>query len=213
MQGFPCDLSDEGSFSWSKLDVMTKAARSIFRDEAIKSYIQRQEKEVLPQLVAPPVFLFLWILLGLLLLTAGLAWVAQVPTYLEGSGIIVEQPPPSATGPSEAVALIFLPAPTASTVRTGLPVQVQLGSTEPALTKKIEQVEPGVLSPSAVRTRYALPSSVSSLLTQPVVVVSVRLGPSILAQRYAGSVVSAQVQVSSRRVLSLVPGFEQLIGE
>jgi hypothetical protein len=185
---------------------MTKAVRSIFRDEAIKNYIERREKAVLPQLVAPPVFLFLWILLGLLL-TAGLfAWLAQVPIYVEGDGIILEQQPPSASGPREAVALIFLPAASAPTLRVGLPVQLQLGSTGPALTSKIEQVEPGLLSPSAVRTRYALASSVLQTITEPVVVVSVRLGPTIPAQLYAGSVVSAQVQVGSRRVLSLLSG-------
>jgi hypothetical protein len=187
---------------------MTKAARSIFRDEAIKSYIERREKGILPQLVAPPVFLFLWILLGLLLTAGLLAWLAQVPTYVEGDGIILEQQSPSASGPREAVALIFLPATSAPRLQAGLPVQLQLGSTGPALTRKIEQVEPGVLSPSAVRTRYALASSVSEKLTEPVVVVSVRLGPTIPVQLYAGSAVSAQVQVGSRRVLSLLSGLD-----
>src|SRR5438105_700834 len=132
---------------------MTKAARSIFRDEAIKSYIQRQEKGVLPQFVAPPVFLFLWSLLGLLLIAGLLAWLAQVPTYVDGDGIILEQHPPSSSGPRESVALIFLPATSARTLRAGLPVQLQFGSTGPAFTGKIEQVETRILSPSAARTR------------------------------------------------------------
>ena len=187
--------------------------RSIFRDQAIKRYIEKRDKDVLPHLVAPPVFLFLWILLGLLLTMGVLAWLAQVPTYLAGPGIILEQHPPSTSGQSEAIALFFLPALSASQVRAGLPVQVQLGSTGPALSTKIDQVEPGILSPSAARTRYALDSSVSQLLTQPVVAVEARLGPTISAQTYAGSVVSAQVQVGSRRVLSLLPGFAQLIGD
>jgi len=192
---------------------MTKAARSIFRDEAIKSYIQKRDKDVLPHLVAPPVFLSLWILFGLLL-TAGLfAWWAQVPTYLEGSGIVLEQPAASASGPRRAVALIFLPATSAQQVRAGLPIRMQLGSSGPALTSKIEQVEPGILSPEAARTRYALASSVSQMLTEPVVVVRVRLGPDIPAQLYAGSVVSAQLQVGSRRVLSLLPGLDRWRGD
>lgn len=181
--------------------------RSIFRDQAIKGYIERRDKDVLPYLVAPPVFVFLWILLGLLLTAGLLAWLAQVPTYVAGSGVILEQQPPSTSGQHEAIALIFFPALSTSQVRAGLPVQVQLGSTGPTLTTKIDQVEPGILSPSAARTRYALDSSVSQLLTQPVVAVEVRLGPTISAQMYARSVVSAQVQVGSRRVLSLLPGF------
>ncbi len=187
--------------------------RSIFRDQAIKSYIQKRDKDVLPHLVSPPVFLFLWIMLGLLLTMGVLAWLAQVPIYLAGPGIILEQQPSSTSGQSEAIALIFFPASSASQVRAGLPVQVQLGSTGPALTTNIDQVEPGILSPSAARTRYALDSSVSQLLTQPVIAVEARLGPPISDQMYAGSVVSAQVQVGSRRVLSLLPGFAQLIGD
>jgi hypothetical protein len=194
-----------------QLYFMTKAVRSIFRDEAIKSYIESREKDVLPLLVAPPVFLFLWILLGLLLTAGLLAWSAQVPIYQEGTGIVLEQQP--ASGQREVVALIFLPATSAPILRAGLPVQVQVGSSGPALTSEIEQVEPGILSPSAARTRYALASSVSETLTEPVVVVSVRLGPSIPAQLYAGSVVSAQVQVGSRRVLSLLPGLDQWMGD
>ena len=192
---------------------MTKAPRSIFRDQAIKSYIERREKDVLPQLVAPPVFLFLWILLGLLMTAGLLAWLAQVPIYLEGSGIILEQQPPSASGQSEAVALIFFPALSASKVRLGLPIQLQVGSTGPFFTEKIDQVEPGIISPSEARKRYMLDNSVSQMLTQPAVVVRVRLGTTIPAHMYAGSVLSAQVQVGSQRVLSLFPGFERLIGD
>jgi hypothetical protein len=186
--------------------------RSIYRDKAIQKYIEKREKDILPHFVAPPVFLFLWILLGLLLAAGILAWFAQVPTYLAGSGIILEQQSSTTSGPREATALIFFPAASVSQLRAGLPVQVQLGSTGPALTTKIDQVEPGILSPSAARTHYALNGSVSQLITQPVVAVEAKLGSPISDQMYAGSVVSAQVQVGSQRVLSLLPGFEQLIG-
>jgi hypothetical protein len=192
---------------------MTKAERSIFRDEAIKSYMGRREKDVLPHLVAPPVFLFLWILLGLLLIAGLLAWSAQIPTYQTGGGLILERQPVSASGQREAVALIFLPATSAPKLRAGLPVQVQISSTGPALTSKIDKVEPGILSPSAARTRYTLDSSVSQNLTEPVVAVSVRLGPGVPYQLYAGSEVSAQVQVGSRRVLSLFPGLDRWMGD
>jgi hypothetical protein len=189
-------------------------SRSIYRDKAIQSYIKRREKDILPHLVAPPVFLFLWVLLGLLLTAGILAWFAQVPTYLTGPGMILEQKSSSKAGKQEeATALIFFPAVSASQLRAGLPIQLQLGSTGPALTTKIDQVETGILSPSAADTHYALNGSVSQLITQPVVAVEVKLGSSISDQMYAGSVISAQVQVGSQRVLSLLPGFDRLIGE
>jgi hypothetical protein len=192
---------------------MMETRRPIFRDEAIKSYIERREKDVLPQLVTPPVFLFIWILLGLLLAAGIFTWLAQVPTYTEGPGIILERQSFPAHSQSEALALIFLPALSASQVRAGLPVMLQIGSTGPSFTGKIDQVESGVISPSEARKRYALDPGISQLLTQPVVVVSVSLGTAIPADMYAGSVLSAQVQVGSQRVLSLFPGFGRLIGD
>lgn len=44
--------------------------RAIFRSEAIQHYLQEQEKVVLPRLVSPHMFVYLWIL-AVLLLVAG----------------------------------------------------------------------------------------------------------------------------------------------
>ncbi|MBV9690195.1 MAG: hypothetical protein JO202_10860 [Ktedonobacteraceae bacterium] len=46
---------------------MTTSPRPIFRDRAIKHYLQGRQKDVLPHLIAPPIFLLLWMLLILLL--------------------------------------------------------------------------------------------------------------------------------------------------
>ena len=46
---------------------MTGSQRPIFRTEAVRRYIQNHEEAVLPQLICPRTFLYLWILLGLLL--------------------------------------------------------------------------------------------------------------------------------------------------
>lgn len=187
--------------------------RSIFRESAMKHYMQQREKEILPRVVSPPVFVFLWILLGFLTMAGLLAWWGEVPTYVSGSGAILVEKSPSTPGNSEAVAVIFLPASSAAQLRTGLPIQLQIGSTESRFTRTIEKVEPGILSPGEARTRYALAGSISQVLTQPSVAVIVRLGSTISARTYAGSFVSAQVQVGSRRVLSLLPGFDRLIGD
>ena len=49
---------------------MPTSGRSIFRAEARERYIQNQEKVVLPRLVSPQVFVYLWIL-ALLVMAAG----------------------------------------------------------------------------------------------------------------------------------------------
>jgi hypothetical protein len=51
---------------------MASGNRLIFRAEAVRRYIQNQQKAVLPQFFCPRAFLYLWLLLGLLLLGAGL---------------------------------------------------------------------------------------------------------------------------------------------
>ncbi len=192
---------------------MAEPSRSIFRTSAINHYIQKREKDILPRLVTPPVFLFLWVLFGLLMIAGLLAWWTEVPTYVTGSGIILEQGLQSKLVNKEGIVLIFLPAESAGKLRVGLPILLHIGSTGLSFTSKIEQVEPGIVSPSEARKRYALDSSASQIFTEPSVVATVKFIPTLSARMYAGSIVNAQVQVGSRRVLSLLPGFERLIGD
>jgi hypothetical protein len=51
---------------------------SIFRPDALRRYAENNEKMVLPRLVRPRAFLYLWILLGLLLAVSTLVgWSAR----------------------------------------------------------------------------------------------------------------------------------------
>jgi hypothetical protein len=57
--------------------------RPIFRADAVRRYIQSQQRAVLPRLICPSTFLYLWILLGLLLLAASLVtWLARGPLFV-----------------------------------------------------------------------------------------------------------------------------------
>ena len=59
-----------------KTDAAEPAAlqpRPIFRADAVQRYIQSHQKSILPRFVCPRTFLYLWILLGLLLLAGSLA--------------------------------------------------------------------------------------------------------------------------------------------
>jgi hypothetical protein len=192
---------------------MAASKRTIFRNKAMQHYTQSREKDILPRFVAPPVFIFLWILLGLLFIATVLAWLEQVPTYVTGSGVVLDQGVGTQNGGNEAVAVVFLPATTSLKVTAGQPIQVQVGSSGPQLSGTIATVKPGVLSPSQARQQYGLNGSLAQVITQPSVAVTVQLGPGFSTQTYAGSIVNAQVQVGTRRVLSLLPWIGQLIGE
>lgn len=63
----PTSNSDTNAVTGS----MPNTGRSVFRAEALQRFVQNQEKVVLPNLVSPRAFLFLWILAALIMV-AGL---------------------------------------------------------------------------------------------------------------------------------------------
>jgi hypothetical protein len=135
-----------------------------------------------------------------------LAWFVQVPTYVDGSGIILAPGAMRQPADGETVAVVFLPPDQAAHVRGGLPVHVQIGSVGAYVQGTIAKVEPGITSPDALRQRYRLDGVGSVLLTQPSTVLIVRLGTALPATAYAGSLVTAKVEIGSQRLLALFPG-------
>lgn len=191
---------------------MTTPRRSIFRERAMKHYIQRQEKDVLPRLVSPPVFVYFWILLGLLGIAACVAWCGQVPTYVAGSGVLLAQQVPSSSKQPEGLVLIFLPANHPLQLQIGFPVQLRIDATGLHVSGQIEKLEPGIVSPQEARRRYALNASVAGVITQPSRVLIARIETLLSTSLYAGSIMSAQVQSGYRSVFSLLSGFVGLVG-
>ena len=91
-------------------------------------------------------------------------------------------------------------------------MQVQIGSTGPRLLRTITAVAPTLLSPEEARQDYRLDGALSLLVTEPSVAITIALDASNSLSEYAGSIVSAQVQVGDVRLLSFVPMIGQLIG-
>jgi hypothetical protein len=185
--------------------------RTIFRQAALEAYRRGKEKDVVPRLISWPIIVCCWLLLGVLMAAGLLAWYVQVPTYVDGSGVILapgamRQPAGGATG-----AVVFLPADQATRVRVGLPVHGQLSSVGAYVQGTIATVEPGITSPDAARKRYRLDGVGPVLITQPSTVVIVRLGTSLPATAYAGSLVIAKVELGSQRLLALFPGLGRFL--
>lgn len=183
----------------------------IFRSQALEYYVRNREKNILPHIARPPVFLFLWILLSLASIAITVAWFGQVPVYIRGSGIVVDQ---NVTQNRQPIALVFVPIAPAHVVHIhpGIPVQLQIGTQGQPFTATIDVVEPGILSPDEIQHRYTSGSRVSLLITGPSMVVSIKLGPAFSSQAYAGSLITAQIQVGSTSVLSSLLGSAQLVG-
>lgn len=191
---------------------MVTNRRAIFRNKALQFYAKSQVRDILPRFVAPPVFVFLWILLGLLLIATVAAWLGQVPTYVSGTGIVLNHGEEVSQAGDPAMAVIFLPATAGLHLTVGLSVLVQPGPASSQITTTIEAVEPGVLSPAAARQLYALNGNLALIVTQPSLAVMISLGKDSSAQRYAGSIINAQIQIGSRRVLALLPLIGSWIG-
>jgi hypothetical protein len=164
------------------------------------------EKDVVPRLIAWPIMICFWLLLGVLMAAGLLAWFVQVPTYVDGSGIILAPGAMRQPADGETVAVVFLPPDQAAHVRGGLPVHVQIGSVGAYVQGTIAKVEAGIASPDAVRNRYRIGGAGSGRITQPSTVVVVRLGTTLPATAYAGSLLTAKVEIGSRRLLALFPG-------
>jgi hypothetical protein len=172
---------------------------SVFRSKALQHYLQSREKTILPLFVAPPIFTLYWLLLGIFLMSGLIAWFGQIPLYATGSGLISEQSTSVNQSSEQITAIIFLPANSPLRPRSGWSALVQIGLAGPQLNGTVDTVSPGILNPSEVQKQYALKVFAS------VIVVSVQLAVQTPNNLYAGSPVSAQIQVGTQRLLALFP--------
>ena len=178
--------------------------RSIFRSTTVQKYTQNREKSVLPRVVAPPVFVLCWIILTFLVTAGIVAWMGKVPLYITGSGVVLDQSTLSSQN-DEAAAVIPLPVNTASHLRKGQLVQIQVGQAGPLLIRAIDSISSTVMSPSEIQQKYGI------RVSDPAILLIVGLGATISRSMYTGSLVQAQVQIGSQSLLALFPVFNTLL--
>src|SRR3989442_241556 len=128
----------------------------IFRKEAMEKYSQGRDKNVLPQFVLPPVFVFLWCLLALFISAGVTAWLGQVPVYTAGVGVVLDPSSLGNTTNGEMTAVIFIPYSPSLHLQAGQPVTIHIGQTGPQINTAIGTVESQILSPTEVRKQFAL---------------------------------------------------------
>ena len=191
---------------------MPQIQRPLFREHALQHYLQKREKDILPHFVSPPVFICAWILLCLAVAVGLFAATQKVPIQVSGMGIVLDQGQNEAFGDNTGTALLFLPASEAKFVHVGEPSRLQIGLSGPSYSSTIAQVDPGPLSPNAIYKHYGLNCSAMPMISDPAVVVHVRLAPFLYSHLYAGSPVRAQVQIGTQHIFSL-PGLNNLIGD
>jgi hypothetical protein len=191
---------------------MPQLQRPVFREPAWQHHLQKRDKDILPHFVSPPTFVCTWILLCLVVGIGLFASTQEVPVLVNGVGLVLSQEQSRTLGSKGGMILVFLPASEAKLVHVGEPSRLQIDPAGPSYSSSIAQVEPGLLSPNDIYKQYELVCSTMLPITEPSVVVHVRLVPSLSSHLYAGSQVRAQIQIGTQHLLSLT-GLNDLLGD
>lgn len=181
--------------------------RAIFRESAVAAYRRGSNRDTVPRVTSWPVVAVAWFFLGALVVGALLAWSVRVPIYVAGSGVILGD---SVDG--RTAAALFLPLDQSSRLSVGQPVHAQIGSSGIYVAGSIDTIEPDIIGPDAARTRYRIDAG-SDVITEPSKVAVVRLDATLPPTVYAGSRLSAQVEVGAQRLLTLLSGSAWTRGE
>jgi hypothetical protein len=188
--------------------VMLMPNHPIFRQNAVKHYMQNRQKDTLPRFISLPIALFLWALLGLLLVVGLLAWYEQVPAYISGNGVVLNAKYVPQQNSQGAVAVAFFAIGQSNHLHVGQIVSVHVGTSTQSLRGTVLSVDPAV-SPDIAVSRYGLDAP---LITQPSALALIKL-EDIAPSLYAGSTLTIDVRVGSHRIISLLPGIGRLFGE
>lgn len=194
---------------------MKDSRRSIFRDDAVRRYVESREKTVLPRLVSPRTFIYLWFLLGLLGFGAIAAWFARVPMYASGTAVVVRWKSKKNT-PEDIVVAAFFPPQYLPRLRTTQKLFLHFDAmgvggasrNENRFNRSVIVVKPEISSPDVIQKQFALHSGAAQRITQPAAVVIAQLEPiptGLPASAYLGSIGSADVEVGEKRAVSLLP--------
>jgi hypothetical protein len=171
--------------------------RTIFRQTAVEAHRRGTQRDVIPRLVSRPITVCRWLLVAVLVTATALSWAVRVPVYVSGSGVL--------TGPgTPTTALLVLPPQDAPQLTAGRPVRIQVGPSATVTRGEVSRVEPGVATPQEAARRH--PELGPGLVTQPSVIVVVRLAAPPPSGSTTGSRVTAQVQDGTQSLIAVLSG-------
>ena len=187
---------------------MTPPQRPVFRAEAIQFHREGKATTVLPRLASPSGLMLLWVLLGVFLVAGlGGVWVVHVPIHASGSVAAKPGREDKAVARPTTELVVFLPPKQLPNLRLGQEMQVRLGSASERLNVAIVAVEPRIVGTHDAEKRFGISPS-DQTVSWPAAVAIVRMesprGGSETSFE-TGSVYGADIEVASRRLISLLP--------
>jgi hypothetical protein len=193
---------------------MPEPQRSIFREDAVKRYLQGREETVFPRLVSPRSIVFLWVLFALLLAAGVIAWWTEVPVYASGPAVAVGEGLGAAA--SHVAVVAFLPQESLSRLHAGQRLFLKTGASNDRRALSVRAVDETIYSPDAAQARFRLSGGAAATLRAPTAAVRAELpldAQALPASQYRGTVYQADVEVGSRRIISLLPVAGRFFGE
>lgn len=188
---------------------MAKEKKAIFRASAYDRYLRSKEEAVLPEMMAPRVFHFLWGFLLLLAVLAVVAFRARVPIFAQGVAGVVRWDGSAPFSGQDLALVVALPAEHEGQLRVGLPVRMRMSASSDPESIELALVEPQPLSPEELHARFQPSGAAGAALAQPS---AIALAPwneergGLEPRDTVGSVFPIEAQVGTKRLASLLPG-------
>lgn len=180
-----------------------KQSKSPFRADALHYYQQSQQQTTFPRFVRPRSRLYLWLLLGLLLLGSTVIWLAQLPVYASGTVVVTNWP--GGAGTQDIILVAFLPAEHLEGLHPGQRMLIQTNQAAERVVVTVSKVEPAIVSADAVHERFGLHAQA---ISYPTVIAVAPLAPqfrSLPRPMLLGSSYPVEVEIGSRRLISFLP--------
>src|SRR5438034_3069399 len=135
---------------------MLNEKTAIFRSEAVKRYMTRHEKTIFPKLVAPRTFIYLWVIVGFLVIAGLCALFADIPIYAPALAVVVEGNRNQAPDSKEVRIVLLLSPGYLPELEVNQQVFFRMNRIDAPLNRQISDIEPRIISASAARSRFAL---------------------------------------------------------
>jgi hypothetical protein len=170
----------------------------------LEKYSNLGETAVLSEPASPRLFVFFWVLIGLLVALGAWLCFAEVETYTFGQGKIVlsEKTDPGAEEKKLRV-VSFFPADIRTILVVGQPLMMRAGQDKKWHRQTIIAVEPRVLSPLEVKEKFGF------VLDQPAAVTiscsDEKKGDKIYQMRPRDRAVEVRIGSGSRKIISFLP--------
>lgn len=191
-----------------------KPNRQLFREHALRRYMEKSDNDLLPHVISPHVFWIVWMLVGLVMICGVLAWMERVPIFANSSGVVKGSEQELIVHKHEIDIVAFVPTSISMQVHVGMSAKAQFGPSSQYFDGTIITINPLVMSPNAISKQYPLLAcrTVPNVLVPSISVnILVAVPPNMTIE--SGTLSQVQIQTGSQRVLDLLPLFHQFTGD